>query len=114
MEVQEAQHPTSLAFEEAFHEFKSDPATEKLLEGDYLSSPAELRLTIKNIEEKQGSRKLILGLRRLKPLIEGLEKYSKIVEVFVNVKPDILAFIWGPIKTCLLVRLKNSHSYRKD
>ena len=47
------------------------------------------------------------NLGRIRPLLKTLLSYSLVIEVFVNAKPDVLAFIWGPIKLCLQVYLQD-------
>jgi hypothetical protein len=54
----------------------------------------------------QGKRKDLRGLRKISPYLEGLRQYANVIEVFVQVKPDILALIWGPIK--LLLQISNN------
>lgn len=48
---------------------------------------------------KQGHNR---NLSRIQPFLEGLESYAQVIEVFFQVKPEILALIWGPIKLLLL------------
>lgn len=62
---------------------------------------------IDRIQKDQESKGLLRNLRRLQPFIDGLQRYSSIIEQFVNVKPNILAFIWGPIK--LFLQISSTH-----
>ncbi|KAF5986262.1 hypothetical protein FBULB1_2484 [Fusarium bulbicola] len=55
------------------------------------------------LHKDQGSNKRLRGMKRIGPYIERLQEYAGVIEVFVQVKPDILALIWGPIKLLLLV-----------
>ncbi|PNP80169.1 hypothetical protein FNYG_06492 [Fusarium nygamai] len=55
------------------------------------------------LQKEQGSTKRLRGMRRIGPYIERLQEYAGVIEVFVQVKPDILALIWGPIKLLLQV-----------
>jgi len=34
------------------------------------------------------------NLRRIEPFITGISQYAKVIEVFVQVKPEILGLIW--------------------
>ncbi|KAK0617622.1 hypothetical protein B0T14DRAFT_569112 [Immersiella caudata] len=43
----------------------------------------------------------IRNLQRIQPLLDHLKEYAAVIEVFVQVQPDILALIWGPIKLLL-------------
>ncbi|KAF5643189.1 nacht domain protein [Fusarium sp. NRRL 52700] len=55
------------------------------------------------LQKDQGSNKRLRGMKRIGPYIERLQEYAGMIEVFVQVKPDILALIWGPIKLLLQV-----------
>ncbi|KAF4495971.1 nacht domain [Fusarium agapanthi] len=55
------------------------------------------------LQNDQGSNNRLRAMRRIGPYIERLQEYAGIIEVFVQVKPDILALIWGPIKLLLQV-----------
>jgi uncharacterized membrane protein len=50
-------------------------------------------------EERKGD---LRGLAKIGRFLKCLESYAKVIEVFVQVKPDLLALIWGPIKLLLL------------
>lgn len=54
------------------------------------------------MENLQVDRKLLRHLTRISPFLERLRAYAKVVDVFVQVKPEILALIWGPIRLLLL------------
>lgn len=41
-------------------------------------------------------------LSKIEPFLEKLREYASVIEVFVQVKPEVLALIWGPIKLVLL------------
>lgn len=49
--------------------------------------------TAKDIERHLESRGSLPGFRRIQPFLDGLEQYSKVVEVLCNQTP-FLAFIW--------------------
>ncbi|KAI1372550.1 hypothetical protein F4677DRAFT_462875 [Hypoxylon crocopeplum] len=53
------------------------------------------------LQSDQGHQGRLRGLRKIQPYLERLQEYAGIVEVFVQVKPDILALVWGPIKLLL-------------
>jgi hypothetical protein len=61
-----------------------------------------LERAIRDIEARQADRKSLRYLNKIKPCLNALDEYSKAIEVFVNAKPE-MAFVWGPIKVCLLV-----------
>ncbi|KAH6891508.1 hypothetical protein B0T10DRAFT_313468 [Thelonectria olida] len=55
------------------------------------------------IQKKQAQTKTLRAVKRLEPFINGLKEYAATVEVFVQVKPEILGLIWGPLKFLLQV-----------
>lgn len=94
----------SAAFLSALQEFKAGLSDEDVNECKAFSTLADLRSAIKDIEADQANRGSIRNMARIRPLLQGLQCYSGVIEVFVNAKPDMLAFVWGPIKLCLQVR----------
>jgi hypothetical protein len=54
----------------------------------------DLKVSIKRIETDQAARKGLRNLNKIKPFLNGLRQYAEILEVFVQAKPEILAFIW--------------------
>lgn len=58
------------------------------------SSLSEVYQEIDKLQKSQESRGLLRNLRRVHSFIDGISRYSQIIEQFVSVKPSILAFIW--------------------
>ena len=54
----------------------------------------DLRDAIKDIQEEQAGRQGLRNLNKIRPFLNSLEQYSRVIEVFVNAKPEILAFLW--------------------
>jgi len=52
------------------------------------------------IEQNQRKRKSLRAMKRIEPFLEGLEKYSRCIEVLCNGTP-YLPWIWAPIKLML-------------
>ena len=46
------------------------------------------------LQTEQSARHLMQNMARIEPFISGLTRYASVIEVFVQVKPDIMAFIW--------------------
>ena len=46
------------------------------------------------IQREQGARRSLQNIARIEPFINGLKKYSAVIEVFVQAKPELMAFIW--------------------
>ena len=49
---------------------------------------------VERIQDEQGARRSLKNMKRIEPFINGLKNYSAVVEVFVQAKPEIMAFIW--------------------
>ncbi|KAK7698936.1 hypothetical protein SLS57_012494 [Botryosphaeria dothidea] len=55
------------------------------------------------IQREQASKGTLRNLAKIKPFLDGLAKYEKVIETLVQVKPDVLALIWvacSYVKTC--------------
>lgn len=62
---------------------------------DFQSTTLEdLKEEITKIQRTQAQRRGFRNLAKIRPFLNGIEQYSKVIEVFVNVKPAIMAFIW--------------------
>jgi len=46
------------------------------------------------IQREQGNKGLLRNLKQIEPYLLWLKQYSGVIEVFVQVKPQILALIW--------------------
>lgn len=54
----------------------------------------DLQEEITRIQKEQAQRRGFRNLNKARPFLNGVEQYSKVIEVFVNAKPSIMAFIW--------------------
>jgi len=63
----------------------------------------DVRQAAHHIEDQLAARQSLRNMRRLMPLFDGLEYYSKSIEVLCNGTP-YLPWIWAPIKLILTVR----------
>ncbi|KAH7409681.1 hypothetical protein BKA64DRAFT_404683 [Cadophora sp. MPI-SDFR-AT-0126] len=61
---------------------------------------------VRAIDSSQRQRRSAQNLARIKPLLEGIEKYAKVIEVLCNGTP-YLPYVWAPIK--LVVQLASQH-----
>jgi hypothetical protein len=95
----------SLAFASALLDFRACISEKDIEQCEKISSPGHLQIAIKDIEKDQAKRNSLRNMAKIRPLLEALGNYSNVIEVFVNANPDLLAFIWGPIKLCLQVCL---------
>ena len=78
------------AFSRALDTFRSTLAQEDQEDFKY-TKLEDLQRFIQDVQEKQGRK--AQNLARLKPFLEGIEQYGKIVEVFLNTS-DVVAFVW--------------------
>lgn len=53
------------------------------------------------LQEEQSKNWHLRNLARIAPYLARLNDYAASIEVFVQIKPEILALIWGPIKLLL-------------
>ena len=58
----------------------------------------------KQVERELEQRKSLIGFQRIRPFLEGIEQYDKIMGVLCNQTP-YLSFAWAPIKLMLQVSL---------
>ena len=54
----------------------------------------DLKQDITEIQKEQARRRGSQNLTKIRPFLNGLAQYAKVIEVFVAAKPDILACIW--------------------
>jgi len=71
----------------------------------------DVRNAALQIERQLAARQLLCNMRRLEPLLTGLDHYSKVIEVLCNGTP-YLPWIWAPIKlilqVCIYLRLRRN------
>ncbi|KAF8541863.1 hypothetical protein BDD12DRAFT_827786 [Trichophaea hybrida] len=49
---------------------------------------------IQETQEKQSKLGMLGNMNKIRPYLDGLQRYAKVIEVFVQVNPAILALIW--------------------
>lgn len=125
--------PTPPAFSRSLEAFKCQLSLRDI-EAFGLTSFQELRNAIDSIQNEQAHRRGYRNLNKIRPFLEFLQQYARVIEQFVSAKPDFLAFIWvskigiipytsnkstlleasansikGPVKLCLQVIICNSN-----
>ncbi|OBR03043.1 Nacht domain protein [Colletotrichum higginsianum IMI 349063] len=94
--------PAQHAFKSAIHEFKSNLKNEELyrqiLETTSIDQVYDATDSLQKEQAKKGH---LRNLSKIDVYLSRLREYAGVVEVFVQVQPDILALIWGPIKLIL-------------
>ncbi|KAE8445745.1 hypothetical protein EG329_012924 [Mollisiaceae sp. DMI_Dod_QoI] len=73
--------------------------------GFHCTTLQHVRKAALEIENQLAARQSLRNMRRLAPLFNGLEHYSKVVDVLCNGTP-FLAWIWAPITLILRVSLE--------
>lgn len=87
-------------FKKELSDAKCDP---KILQEIFrMKNKNDVLLALEQLQEKQKTRGTWLHLERISPLIDRLQSYVAVIDRFVQVKPDILALVWGPISLVLL------------
>jgi len=83
-------HITS--FERALAEFKKD--LKKRDQDSFKNTTLEeLKKCIGDLQKKQHTSRRLQNLNRLRPFMEAIEQYGKVVTIFANTN-EILAFVW--------------------
>ncbi|UKZ56611.1 hypothetical protein TrVGV298_010450, partial [Trichoderma virens] len=102
-----------LAFAEAVREFKSKLKNDQLY-ADILKTKSidEVYDATDALQAEQGKQGRLRHLSKIKPFLEGLRGYANVIDTFVQVKPDVLALICGPIK--LLIQWATSLTQSMD
>ena len=67
----------------------------------------EVQQAIVNIQARQGSRKSMRNLTKVLAFVEATDHFGKVVKLFLNVS-NILAYVWGPVKSLLQVSARIS------
>jgi hypothetical protein len=90
-------------FDTAKREFKNGLDNENLFQ-DILAvtNINQVYDAIEELQDKQRKQDSLRYLARVDPFLKRLQSYASVIEVFVQVKPEILCLIWGPIRLLLL------------
>ncbi|KAH8668654.1 hypothetical protein BX600DRAFT_538673 [Xylariales sp. PMI_506] len=94
--------PILEAFEAAKRSFR-DSLTDPSLFDDILRTTTADQVydATEKLQAKLGSEGRLRHLGKIRPFLERVTAYASVVDTFVQVKPDILALIWGPIRLLL-------------
>jgi hypothetical protein len=85
---------------QAFRNSLADPS----LYSEILSTTtiADVYKLTTQLQEDAASQARLRHLARIRPFLERLSAYANVVDTFIQVKPDLLALIWGPIRLIIL------------
>ncbi|KAK8102138.1 hypothetical protein PG984_015284 [Apiospora sp. TS-2023a] len=93
--------PVAAAFKQAKHKFLIELKDDKIRQDIETSTVDQVYTAIADIQREQGSKGHLRDLQKISPYLNCLKEYAAVIEVFTQVKPDIIALIWGPIKLLL-------------
>ena len=81
-------------FDQALTNFKATlPAAEQ--QQFSIASEEAVRRELDDLQKRQETRRTLRNLNRIEPFIKALAQLSEVIGIFVQAKPDILAFIWA-------------------
>lgn len=106
----EASHVLLSEFDQALESFLTTLTPQEQSEFR-ISNVSDVYAEIARIEKDQERKGLLRGLKRIQPFIDGLTRYSNVIEQFVTMNPGILAAIWGPIKLLLQISSAATKSF---
>ncbi|KAK9780358.1 hypothetical protein SCAR479_02995 [Seiridium cardinale] len=96
--------PVQAAFEEAQREFRKKLKSPDLYEQILNTATVDkVYNAITKLQETTLGRGRLRNLAKIGKFLERLSSYAAVIEVFIQVKPDLLALIWGPIKMLILL-----------
>ncbi|KAI1273970.1 NACHT domain protein [Xylaria sp. FL0933] len=94
--------PVQAAFDNAISDFKAELKDEQIYrELLQITTIDQVYDATDEIQRKQAKQGHLRHLSKVSPYLDRLNEYAATIEVFLQVKPDILALIWGPIKLLL-------------
>lgn len=105
-------NPTAAGFHRVLANFRVR-LTKAELENFKFGDLHDVRQTIVNIQAEQEKRKEMLGFSRILGFLEAMDQFGKVVEVFLNTT-EFLAFVWGPLKFLLQVRIYASVDFKTN
>lgn len=88
-------------FERSLEAFKKD-LNKKDRDSFKFSTLEDLEQCLTQLQVKHRSQRRMQNLNRLKPFLEAMNQFGKVVEVFCN-SSQIVPFLWGPVKFLLLI-----------
>ncbi|KAI1420542.1 NACHT domain protein [Xylaria sp. FL1777] len=94
--------PVQAAFDSAMSDFKAELKDDQVYnEMLQITTIDQVYDATDEIQRKQAKEGHLRHLSKISPYLDRLNEYAATIEVFMQVKPDILALIWGPIKLLL-------------
>ncbi|KZL74295.1 NACHT domain protein [Colletotrichum tofieldiae] len=95
--------PARQAFENAKAAFRAKLKDKDLFQQLLQTTSIEqVWQTTNEIQTRQEVEKRMRFMGKIKTFLDKLSDYASVVDTFVQVKPDVMALIWGPIRLLLL------------
>jgi len=95
--------PSQQAFKSAMAAFKKTINDNKLHQDILRTTTIEGVWTeAKNIQARQEAKNRIRNMGKIRRFLDKIAAYASTVDTFVQVKPEIMALIWGPIRILLV------------
>lgn len=108
---------TSSSVQEAFDSARRDFLQSLTNPHDYdfsqYNSIDQVYDATEKIQKEQETSGTLRNLNKIQPYLECMSQYVNTIDTFVQVKPEILALIWGPIKLLLQISSTFVQSYDK-
>jgi len=89
------------AFARSLRAFK-DRLSSRDIEAFDLATYEDLKTAVDAIQKEQSQRQGFRNLNKIRPLLEFLQQYSRVIEQFVTAKADFLAFVWVGVRLFML------------
>lgn len=90
--------PVQVAFDSAIRDFKDRLQDDDLYRDIVqVKSIEEVYDATDKLQQEQGKKGHLRHLSKIEPYLTRIHDYKNAVDVFVQVKPDVLGLIWGPI-----------------
>lgn len=82
------------AFTTAVDRFRQGLIGDEIKTFNHLTCEKDVWDSIEELQKEQASRNALRNMARIEPFITGIAQYARVIEVFVQVKPEIMALIW--------------------
>ena len=87
--------PVRASFDTARQEFLRDfPDNEYVQAFSQFTSIDDVYNATDEIQKKQGESRMLQNLAKIQPYLTCLDQYATVLDIVVQVQPDILALIW--------------------
>ena len=95
-------NPIQVSFESMMHELKRQLKHNKLFNEILMTISIDQLYDVPDkLQEEQAKIGHLRHLSKIEPYLERLRDYVGAIDTFVQIKPDVLAIIWGPLKASI-------------